>query len=139
MVDTLGNIPGEMLNWTYLTLKPFRLMGQKYLDLVGILDDPIQARNFVRMEKWVFDSPDQAGEAFRQFMKDFYQRNGLIKKEIRLGDKTVDLGQVTMPVLNIFAAQDHLVPPAASQALKQYVGTKDYKAIEFPGGTSGST
>ncbi len=137
VVDTLGNVPGEMLNWTYLTLKPFRLTGQKYLDLVNILDDPIQARNFVRMEKWVFDSPDQAGEAFRQFMKDFYQRNGLIKGEVRLGNKTVDLGQVSMPVLNIFAAQDHLVPPAASQALKRHVGSKDYKAIEFPGGHIG--
>ena len=29
--------------------------------------------NFLRMEKWIFDSPDQAGEAFRQFIKDFYQ------------------------------------------------------------------
>jgi polyhydroxyalkanoate synthase len=44
---------------------------------------------------------------------------------------------VTMPVLNIFAADDHLVPPAASRALEQYVGTGDYQAIEFPGGHIG--
>jgi len=24
------------------------------------------------MEKWIFDSPDQAGEAFRQFIRQFY-------------------------------------------------------------------
>jgi polyhydroxyalkanoate synthase len=137
LVDTLGNVPGELLNWTYLGLKPFRLTGQKYLDLVNVLDDPVQARNFVRMEKWVFDSPDQAGEAFRQFIKDFYQRNGLIKGEVRIGPQRVDLRRVTMPVLNIFAADDHLVPPAASRALEQYVGTGDYQAIEFPGGHIG--
>jgi polyhydroxyalkanoate synthase len=137
LVDTLGNVPGELLNWTYLSLKPFRLTGQKYLDLVNILDDPVQARNFVRMEKWVFDSPDQAGEAFRQFVKDFYQRNGLIKGEVRIGDQLVELGNVSMPVLNIFAADDHLVPPAASRPLEEYVGTDDYTAIEFPGGHIG--
>ena len=137
VVDTLGNVPGELLNWTYLALKPFRLTGQKYLDLVNILDDPVQARNFVRMEKWVFDSPDQAGEAFRQFVKDFYQRNGLIKGEVRLGGRPVKLSDVTMPVLNIFAADDHLVPPAASRVLESYVGTNDYRAIEFPGGHIG--
>jgi polyhydroxyalkanoate synthase len=137
VVDTLGNIPGEVLNWTYLSLKPFRLTGQKYLDLVNILDDPVQARNFVRMEKWVFDSPDQAGEAFRQFTKDFYQRNGLIKGEVKIGDRAVDLGRITMPVLNIYASEDHLVPPAASRPLKQYVGTDDYTALEFPGGHIG--
>ena len=137
LVDTLGNIPGELLNWTYLSLKPFRLTGQKYLDLVNLLDDPAQARNFIRMEKWVFDSPDQAGEAFRQFLKDFYQRNGLIKGEIRIGGRDVDLKRVTMPVLNIYASEDHLVPPAASRPLGQYVGTDDYRALEFPGGHIG--
>jgi polyhydroxyalkanoate synthase len=137
VVDTLGNVPGEVLNWTYLSLKPFRLTGQKYLDLVNLLDDPDQARNFIRMEKWVFDSPDQAGEAFRQFVKDFYQRNALIKGEVTIGDRPVDLRQVTMPVLNIYASEDHLVPPAASRALEQYVGTSDYSALEFPGGHIG--
>jgi polyhydroxyalkanoate synthase len=137
LVDTLGNVPGELLNWTYLSLKPFRLTGQKYLDLVNQLDSPVKAKNFIRMEKWIFDSPDQVGEAFRQFTKEFYQRNALIKGEVRIGDRTVDLRNITMPVLNIYATEDHLVPPAASKALEQYVGTDDYTALEFPGGHIG--
>jgi polyhydroxyalkanoate synthase len=104
---------------------------------VNLLDDPEQARNFIRMEKWVFDSPDQAGEAFRQFVKDFYQRNALIKGEVTIGGRPVDLRRVTMPVLNIYASEDHLVPPAASRALEEYIGTSDYSALEFPGGHIG--
>ncbi|MGH8582072.1 MAG: class III poly(R)-hydroxyalkanoic acid synthase subunit PhaC [Gammaproteobacteria bacterium] len=137
LVDTVGNIPGEMLNWTFLSLKPFRLSGQKYLDMINTLDDPVLCKNFMRMEKWIFDSPDQAGESFRQFIKQFYQRNGLIKGEVTLGERSVDLENITMPVLNIFAADDHLVPPEASKALGRYVGTKDYQEIEFPGGHIG--
>ena len=137
LVDTMGNMPGEMLNWTFLSLKPFRLSGQKYLDMINMLDDPVAAKNFMRMEKWIFDSPDQAGEAFRQFLKEFYQANGLIKGDVMIGEKNVDLGNVTMPVLNIFAKDDHLVPPAASKALERYIGTKDYTALEFPGGHIG--
>ena len=137
LVDTMGNMPGEMLNWTFLSLKPFRLSGQKYLDMVNTLDDPVSCKNFMRMEKWIFDSPDQAGEAFRQFTKQFYQQNGLIKGEIMIGECNVDLENITMPVLNIFAADDHLVPPASSKALERYVGTKDYTALEFPGGHIG--
>jgi len=137
LVDTMGNMPGEMLNWTFLSLKPFRLSGQKYLDMINMLDDPVAAKNFMRMEKWIFDSPDQAGEAYRQFLKDFYQGNRLIKGEVMIGDRNVDLGNISMPVLNIFAKDDHLVPPAASKALERYVGTKDYTALEFPGGHIG--
>lgn len=137
LIDTLGNVPGELLNWTYLSLKPYRLMGQKYMDLVNLLDDPEQARNFMRMEKWIFDSPDQAGEAFREFTKQFYQANGLVKGTVKIGDQKVDLGNITQPVLNIYAAADHLVPPDSSKALAGCVGTRDYTELEFPGGHIG--
>lgn len=136
VVDTLGNVPGEMLNWTFLNLKPYQLMGQKYLGLLDTLDDPEALKNFLRMEKWIFDSPDQAGEAFRQFIKDFYQQNKLLKGGLEIGEP-VSLKSVTMPVLNVFAEQDHLVPPDASRAMRGKLGTKDYTELSFPGGHIG--
>jgi polyhydroxyalkanoate synthase len=137
LVDTLGNVPGELLNWTFLTLKPFQLMGQKYVNMVDALEDEKSARNFMLMEKWIFDSPDQAGEAFREFVKIFFQGNGLVAATARIGSKPVDLNNLTMPVLNIFANQDHLVPPDASRALRDLVASDDYTELEFGGGHIG--
>ena len=137
LVDTLGNVPGELLNWLFLTLKPFRLTGQKYLDLVNILEDERAARNFMRMEKWIFDSPDQPGELFREFVKQFFQGNRLLAGGARIGDHTVDLKRITMPVFNVYATQDHLVPPASSLALKGLVASKDYSEMAFKGGHIG--
>ncbi|MCB1611906.1 MAG: class III poly(R)-hydroxyalkanoic acid synthase subunit PhaC [Xanthomonadales bacterium] len=136
-VDTLGNVPGDLMNWCYLTLKPFRLNHQKYVGLVDILDDKHELENFLRMEKWIFDSPDQAGQAFREFIRDFYQGNKLMEGGLKIGDKDVDLKNITMPVLNIYAEQDHLVPPSASIPLKDKVGTKDYTVLAFKGGHIG--
>jgi len=136
-VDTLGNVPADLMNWCYLTLKPVRLLQQKYIGLVDILDDKAEVENFLRMEKWIFDSPDQAGEAFRQFIKDFYQGNKLVNGGLKIGDYDVSLKNVTMPILNIFAEQDHLVPPDASRALKRHAGTKDYTELAFKGGHIG--
>ncbi len=137
MVDSLGNIPGDYLNLEFLMLKPQQLGIQKYLDLPEILDSEDKLLNFLRMEKWIFDSPDQAGEAYRQFLKDFYQQNKLIKGEVMIGDKPVKLSNITMPVLNLYAEKDHLVPPASSLALGQYVGTQDYTVQGFPVGHIG--
>jgi polyhydroxyalkanoate synthase len=137
MADTFGNIPGDFMNYGYLMLKPFSLSFQKYISMVDILDDEEKLINFLRMEKWIFDSPDQAGEAWRQFMKDFYQGNKLIKGEVEIGGQRVDLKNVTMPVLNVFADYDHLVPPKSSQALSEYVGTEDYTMESFPVGHIG--
>lgn len=137
VVDSMGNIPGEVLNWTFLTLKPYRLTGQKYLDLVDILDDREKAENFMRMEKWIFDSPDQAGEAYREFIRQFYQENGLVKGTVKIGNRTVDLMNISIPILNIYAKDDHLVPPDSSRALAGCTASEDYSELEFPGGHIG--
>ena len=137
LVDTLGNIPADMMNVTYLMLKPWRLFAQKYVGMVDILDDRKAMEDFLRMEKWIFDSPDQAGEAFREFNTQFFQGNRFITGGARIGGEEVHLGMVEMPVLNIFAEQDHLVPPDASRALKDVVGTDDYTELSFKGGHSG--
>ncbi len=137
LVDTMGNVPGELLNWTFLSLKPFSLTGQKYVSMVDLLDDEKKVKNFLRMEKWIFDSPDQAGETFRQFIKDFYQDNKLLEGGLRIGEREVDLKNLRCPVLNIYAMQDHLVPPDASRALKGLTGSKDYTELAFPGGHIG--
>jgi polyhydroxyalkanoate synthase len=137
LVNTLGNVPGQMLNFAFLSLSPFRLAGQKYVDLVDIFDDAQALKNFLRMEKWIFDSPDQAGEAFRQFAKDFFQQNKLVKGEVVIGDRRVDLREIVIPVLNVYATQDHLVPPAASRALAECCGSRDYSELSFRGGHIG--
>jgi polyhydroxyalkanoate synthase len=130
-------VPADLMNHCYLMLKPFRLNLQKYVGLVDILDDKRAVEDFLRMEKWIFDSPDQAGEAFRQFIKQFYQGNGFVDGGIVIGDREVHLGLVEMPVLNIFAEQDHLVPPDSSRALKGLVGSDDYTELSFRGGHIG--
>ena len=137
LIEAQGNISGDMLNSTFLNMKPYQLMGQKYLGVVDILDNPDALKNFMRMEKWIFDSPDQAAETYRQFIKDFFQGNKLITAEVEIGGQQIDLANVTMPVLNVYAEQDHLVPPDASRALKEYVGSDDYTELSFPGGHIG--
>ncbi len=137
LVDTVGNIPADLMNASYLMLKPFRLNLQKYVGLLDILDDKQALEDFLRMEKWIFDSPDLAGEAFREFVKQFYQRNGLVAGGIEIGGEAVDLAAVNMPLLNIYAEQDHLVPPAASRALAGRTGSRDYSELGFRGGHIG--
>lgn len=137
MVDTMGIIPGEFMNVGFLMLKPFQLMVDKYVGLMDNLDDPATVANFVRMEKWIFDSPAQAGEAYRKFLKDLYQENRLVKGELDIGGRRVDLKKITMPLLNIYATEDHLVPPASSIPLNDLVGSGDKTLYPFPGGHIG--
>ncbi len=56
---------------------------------------------------------------------------------MELGGRVVDLKKIDMPLLNVFAEQDHLVPPASSRPLNDLVASKDKEIIHFPGGHIG--
>ncbi len=137
LVDTYGNVPGELLNFTFLSLMPFRLTLQKYLALADSAGDPRALENFLRMEQWIFDSPDQAGQMFRDFIRIFFQENRLVQGGAVVGGRPVDLGRITLPVFNIYATHDHLVPPSASRPLGGLIGSRDYSELAFDGGHIG--
>ena len=129
MVETFGNMPGDLLNMGFLLLNPARLMIDKYVGFLENMDNKNFVENFVRMEKWIFDSPDVPGETFRQFIIDCYQKNLLIQSKMELGGRRVDLKKITMPLINFYGQYDHLVPPAACELLTSKVGSKDTQDI----------
>jgi polyhydroxyalkanoate synthase len=125
MVDTFGNMPGDLMNFGFLLLNPARLMIDKYVGFTENMDNKAFVENFIRMEKWIFDSPDVPGETFRQFVKDCYQQNLLIESKMVVGGRKVDLKNITMPLLNFYGKYDHLVPPGACDLLTSKVGSQD--------------
>ncbi len=137
LIDTYGVVPGDFLNNGFLMLMPFTLNISKYLGMLDIVEDKEKLLNFLRMEKWIFDSPAQAGETLRQFLKDFYQENKLVKGTLKIGDKDVNLKNITVPLLNIYAIADHIVPPNSTKPLNDLVSSKDKELYEFKGGHIG--
>ena len=129
MIDAFGNMPGDLMNFGFLLLNPARLMIDKYVGFMENIDKKDFVENFIRMEKWIFDSPDVPGETFRQFVIDCYQKNLLIESRMELGGKLVDLKKVTMPLLNIYGQYDHLVPPEAANLLTSRVGSDDTEDV----------
>ena len=137
MVEKLGNVPGALLNAAFIALMPLRLTAGKYAALADIAEDRAALENFLRMERWIHDSPDQAGAAFREFVRDFFQENRLVKGGLVIGGRAVDPGAIACPILNIYASKDHLVPPSASLPLAGLTGSRDYTPFEFDGGHVG--
>jgi len=137
LIEAHGNLPGEFMGSVFSLMTPMRSMLKYNLDMLEVIDDEKKLLNFLRMEKWLADRPHHPGEAAKQWLKDLYQQNKLVKNEFELGGRRVDLGNITMPVLNVYAQDDHIIPPATSRALKERVGSKDYTEIPLPGGHVG--
>ena len=133
LIEANGNLPGAFMGAVFNLMTPMRTMLKYNLDMLEVLDDEKRLLNWLRMEKWIADRPDHPGEAAKQWLKDLYQQNKLIRNEMELDGRRVNLGDITMPVLNVFAKDDHIIPPATSRALGAKVGSKDYEELGLSG------
>ena len=136
-VDAFGNCPAEFLQSSFLLLKPVRNLLAKPIGLMERLDNPKFVEEYLTMETWLADNVPVPGEVFREFVKYLYQQNLLVKNQLPVGRKIVNLKRITCPLLNLMATQDDLVPPAQSAPLNDLVGSTDRKTIELATGHIG--
>lgn len=137
MIDTHGNMPGALTGAIFSSLTPINSMTKYNLGLARLEGDEAATLNFLRMEKWIADRPDHPGAAAKEWFNWFYRENRLVEGKLELGGRTVNLGHIFCPVMNIYAEQDHIVPVSCTKALGKYVRPKLYQEIGFPGGHVG--
>jgi polyhydroxyalkanoate synthase subunit PhaC len=138
MVEVFGSAPGSMVGFAFLMMNPISNFTKYTIDLIDVLDDDAKLVSFLRMERWIADRPDHPGEVLRQWLKDLYQENKLIRNELTLGGRKVDLRNITMPVLNIYATGDTIIPVSCSKGVGGHFGSSDYTEMPVPGGHIGT-
>lgn len=122
LIGATGNVPGQGLAGLFASLKPFALGPQRYSGLAELADADDQAIDtFMRMERWMYDGPDLAGQAFAEFAQQIYQDNALARGMLDLDGQRVDLSNVRCPVFNAYALDDHLVPVHAASGLEKRI------------------
>jgi polyhydroxyalkanoate synthase len=137
VTDTFGNVPAEFLDIGFALMDPVANNVTKYVRFYDNMDDEDFVENFARMERWLDEGIDMAGVAYEEFIRDIYQENKLYENELELGGEHVDITNIDMPVLQIVAEYDHLIPPEASKPFNDAVSSTDTEILEFATGHIG--
>ena len=88
-------------------------------------DREVWVRSWLAVCKWVDDAASFPGKAFSQWVGDFYQQNKLIKGEVELGGREVDLSNVRCSTLNISGEKDYSVPASQGARTTSRIGSTD--------------
>jgi polyhydroxyalkanoate synthase len=137
LVDTIGNMPPEFMYYCFSILKPFEQGLEKYYKFFKNIHDKEFVDSFLRVEKWLSETPPIPGELFKQWIRDIYQENLLIQNKMFVGGRQVDLKKITMPIFIQTAVGDHLVSPECSMPLYYAVGSPDKTLRVYPTGHVG--
>lgn len=130
-VDVLGNIPGDMIDFGNKMLSPLGSFYGPYVNLVDKANNEKVVEKWKLMQKWLTDGIPFPGEAYRQWIGEFYQKDKLIKGEFMIRGKKVDLSSITANVLNMAAEHDQIAQPHQVEALMDVISSKDktYKLL----------
>ncbi|MFN3431133.1 MAG: class III poly(R)-hydroxyalkanoic acid synthase subunit PhaC, partial [Candidatus Sericytochromatia bacterium] len=130
-------VPADMLQLGSKLLKPLQNYVGPYMMLWDRLDDADFVQGWHVMNTWVDDGIPFAGAAYRQWVKDFYQGNKLIKGEVVLGGKQILLENIRCSLLVVYATLDHIVPQCQALPAMDLVGSDDKQALPVKAGHVG--
>lgn len=133
MVDTLGNIPPEVIYTSFDLLRPAaRVAGQARL-WDNMWNDEF-VKSYRMFDRWGVDALALPGGYFRQVVRELFWENRLAKNCLVLKGHTVDLGHIKVPFLHVVAEHDHIVPRGASAPLIDLVGSREREELVLKGG-----
>jgi polyhydroxyalkanoate synthase len=97
----------------------------------------VSVRSWLAVSKWVDDAAPFPGETFRRWVRDFYQRDKLVKGEMQLRGHRVGLANIRCAVLNISGKRDHVVPPSQTAATTALARGSDKEYVSLDAGHVG--
>ena len=89
------------------------------------------------LNKWATDNINFPGAAYREWIRDFYQHNKLIKNQITLRGRRVQLQRIKANLLALVGTRDHIALPHQTAAALTYLGGNDKTYLEYPVGHGG--
>lgn len=127
----------EVKSWFEMLAPGSNSLAGRVSDLWNRLEDPPDRLRDVRtMATWVDDVVPAPGRLLAELYGQFGPgRNGLMRGTARVGDRVVDLADVTMPVMSVSAAKDAIAPPEGVDAIKSIVPQTE--VVRLPGGHVG--
>lgn len=133
IVDTLGNIPPELIFSSFDLLRPVSQAVGRVRLWDNMWDDDF-VRSYRLFDRWASDQIPFPGECFRQYTKELMWANKLYMGDLELGGRRVDLKNIKVPFLHVMAEHDHIVPYAAAKELTSLVGSEDKGELLIKGG-----
>ncbi len=136
LVESYGNVPGWLFNLAFVLRNPVETMLKypRYFSEPRTLDE---LQQFFSIEMWLYDSRPIIGEVYRDIVNQVYKNNLLIKNKMRLDSDTINLKNITIPIMDIVGTNDDLVPSSSSKSVIDVIGSTDKRLVEFPIGHVG--
>jgi len=119
-----GVLPGRQMLGGFLAINPADEIARQ-LSLLRNLDDPEHVARYQEFEDWFKHTQDIPGAFYLWIVRHLFRDNELIRGELEIGGRTVDLKALRMPLALLAGRDDHITPPPQVFALARFASTPE--------------
>ena len=133
----LGGVPTPLVNWAFTAASAQKVV-TKPLAVLTHLDDTDYLAQMEAVTRFMSNMTAYPGRTFGQLYHRFVKGNALAQGRMPLGDRTVDLADITVPVLVFAGNTDGIAPlPAVRAVVPLLTGAREVRFEIVPGGHLG--
>lgn len=133
----LGGVPTPLVSWAFTAVSAQKVL-TKPLAVLTHLDDTDYLAQMEAVTRFKSNMTAYPGRTFGQLYHRFVKGNTLSVGRMEIGDRTVDLSRIEVPVLVFAGNTDGIAPlPAVRAVVPLLTGARDVRFEVVPGGHLG--
>ena len=136
LFDRTGNVPASAIKNGFTMLQPTVTIAG-YASLLQHLDNDAFVEQFRAVGAWADDHVPFPGACFADLTRALARDNTLLNGNTPVGDRRVDLADITSPLLCLVADKDHICPPSAAEPVLDLVSSEHRRLVSVPAGHVG--
>lgn len=138
LAANVPSLPGWAVNTANKLMKPVpNFIGAKKALWSQVASGKVNKTSYQAMAKWVADNPPFPARAFAQWVTSMFKENSLVRGEMEMRGRIVDLGNIHQSVLIVTASADHIAPREGTLPLLDLLGSEDVEHMDRVGGHIG--
>ncbi|HQR38496.1 MAG TPA: alpha/beta fold hydrolase [Blastocatellia bacterium] len=137
IAETFGYFPAFMSQTMFQLTQPMKAITRPVSMLWNLWDDDYM-ESYEAMSKWMGDFLHYPEAAFKTFARDFVRDNKLIRNEVEMFGRKVDLTRITAAYLVLASPDDQFGQPASARAILDVIASEDQTFMLVRGGHLGA-
>lgn len=136
VIDDTGNVPADFVRDLFTMIQPTAKMTTLASMWESTASDEHTAAHQA-LVGWSYDHIPFPGAAFGEIVQRLLRQQALVLGRCPVGERTVDLADISCPVLNLVGDRDTLVPPHAIAPLESLISEDLLETVHVPAGHAG--
>lgn len=132
-----GNMPGAYIVHGFMMMNAVDRFINDDLNLYNNVDNTVFTERHHKFNSWYHRTQPVPGKMYLQIVKKLFKENQLVKGELEVLGKKVDLSQIHHPLSLIVGEKDDITPAPQLLAVKEYVNSQEITTVTAPAGHIG--